>query len=267
MVVDGDANMTIGTYALSLERVSVMSYSKSYSENKFILAYKESSQLATPLARLMSPFESYVWISIAFLLMISILVILLTKKLPLRQRHFIIGGKLNRTPILNMINTLIGNAVSNPRMTQRQYFSIFARTLCILWLFFWVVVRNSYVGSLYGTLQNQQVASPYDTVEKVRMSKAKIYITGTATNLLEGFDDKRWIFHGFFFFFDIQLKKMKFSMKIRIHFFSFKTDSLSVTSILTTLWPGCPKLNGAVWFSRMIFLSTISIWCTKRHRV
>lgn len=192
MVVDGVANMTVGTYALSMERVNVMSYSKSYMQNAFIFAFKENAQLATPLARLMSPFQAFVWLSIAFLLIISILVILLTKKLSMQHRHFMIGGRMNRTPILNMINIVIGNVVSNPRMTQERYFGIFARTLCILWLLFWLVVRNSYQGSLYETLRSHRVNSPYDTIEKVRMSNAKIYITGTAINLLpEGFNSAR----------------------------------------------------------------------------
>lgn len=192
MVLDGDANMTVGTYALSVERVNAMAYTKSYSQTAFIFAFKESIELVTPLARLMSPFQDIVWISIAFLLIVSTFIILLTKKLSLRQRHFIIGGHINRTPILNMVNALIGNAISNPRMAHGQSFGVFSRTLCILWLFFWLVVRNSYQGSLYETLQNQRVKSPFDAVEKVRMSNANIYIISTAINLIpEGFNTER----------------------------------------------------------------------------
>lgn len=192
MVIDGDANMTVGTYALSMERVNLMSYSRSYTQNALIFAFKKNAQLTTPLARLMSPFQTFVWISIAFLLFISILVILLTKKLSMQHRHFMIGGQMNRTPILNMINMVIGNSIANPKMTQERHFGVFARTLCILWLFFWLIVRNSYQGSLYETLRGHRVESSYDTIEKVRMSTAKIYITGTANNLLpEGFNSAR----------------------------------------------------------------------------
>lgn len=192
MVIDGVANMTVGTYAFSIERVNVMSYSKSYTQNSLIFAFKQNAQLATPIARLMSPFQAFVWLSIAFLLTVSILVILLTKKLSMQHRHFMIGGRMNRTPILNMINIVIGNVVSNPRMTQGRYFGVFARTLCILWLFFWLVLRNSYQSSLYETLRSHRVDSSFDTIEKVRMANAKIYMTSTAANLLpEGFNSAR----------------------------------------------------------------------------
>lgn len=179
MVLDGTANLTVGSYALSLQRVNAMAYSKSYSQNSFIFAFKESVQLATPLARLMSPFQTNVWISITFLLIVSILVILLTKKLSMRQRHFIIGGQMNRTPILNMLNASIGNVIPNPMMTHGRSFGVFARTLSILWLFFWLIVRNTYQDSLYETLHSQRVKSPFDTIEKVKLSNVNIYIIST----------------------------------------------------------------------------------------
>lgn len=194
MVIDGDANMTIGTYALSPERINLMSHTKPYFQNLFIFAFRESDQLATPLARLMSPFQSSIWVAVAFLLSISILVILLTKRLPLRHRHFIIGGRMNRTPILNMMNSLIGNSISNPRMADGRSFCVFGRSLFALWLFFWLVVRNSYQGSLYQSLQSQRVKSPFDTVEKVRKSNVNIYITSTAVNLIpKEFSRQRYI--------------------------------------------------------------------------
>lgn len=180
--------MTIGTYALTMDRVNVMAYSQSYMKHAFIFAYAESTQLVTPLARLMAPFQGYVWLSIALLLAISVLVILLTKNLPKSQRHFIIGGRMNRTPILNMINAIIGNVISNPRMSHKMYFGTFARTLLILWIFLWLIIRNSYQGSMYEYLQSQRAQSPYDTVEKVRTSNVKINIISTAIELVpEGF--------------------------------------------------------------------------------
>lgn len=191
MVINEVANMTIGNFALSLDRVRTMSYTKSYCQNALKFVFKNSGE-TTPLAKLMSPFQTIVWISVAFLLSISILIILLTKNLSLRQRHFIIGGQMNRTPILNMMNALIGNAISNPKMTHLQTFGVFARTLLLLWLLFWLVVRNSYQGSLYDSLQSQRAKSPFDTVENVRMSSANIYVSNVGSGFIpENFNRKR----------------------------------------------------------------------------
>lgn len=169
-----------------------MSYTQSYLQNGFIFAFVQSTTPSAPMARLMAPFQDCVWISIAILLAISIFAILLSKRLSTRHRHFVIGGHMNRTPIVNMLSVLIGNTVSNPRMAHRQYFGVFARTLATLWLFFWLVVRNSYQGSLYKFFQSQQTISPFDTVEKVRISNVRINVINTAVGLIpDGFSENR----------------------------------------------------------------------------
>lgn len=190
-VVDGDANMTIAANAFTAERVSFMSHTKSYTENALVFAFTRSEILSTSLWRLMAPFQILVWISVFLLIAISMFLILLSKKLPSRQRHFIIGGRLNRTPIINLINVMIGNVIPNVRMA-RGHFGVFARSLTILWIFFWLIVRNSYQGALYGFFQTQRNNSPYDTVEKVRNSDVKINFIGPSWPLMpQGFNKKR----------------------------------------------------------------------------
>lgn len=184
--------MTVGTYAPSLERFMVMANTHSYIQSSFVFAFAQSTKNTTPMSRLLEPFQDNLWISIGILLIISMVIILLLKKLPERQRHFIIGGQVNRTPILNMWTALMGNVIPNPRMTQIQYFGVFARTLCLLWIFFWLVVRSSYESSLYEFLQSQRVKSPYDSIEKVRLSNVKIYIISTAVPFIpDVFDRER----------------------------------------------------------------------------
>ena len=190
--MDGDANMTVGTYTPSLERLHRMAHTHSYMQNSFVFAFAENVEYSSSIARLLQPFRYKLWTSIGILLSTSMVVILLSKKLPKKQRHFIIGGKMNRTPIMNMWNAIIGNVIPNPRMTQLKYFSSFARILCVLWIMFWLVVRNSYQGALYEFLQSQRVISTYDTIEKVRLSNARIHIISTAVSLIpDDFDRRR----------------------------------------------------------------------------
>lgn len=183
-VLMGNASMTMGSYALTAQRVAVMAHTKSYMQITFVFVFTRNMVVTTPLWRLLAPFQCLLWISIVALLSVSILVILLSRKLSTRQRHFLIGGRMNRTPILNMINVLIGSMIPNPRMMQQQYFGVFARTLAVLWILFWLIVRNSYQGSLYGFLQTQRNNSPYDTVNKIRDSDAKINVIGLSTGLI-----------------------------------------------------------------------------------
>lgn len=184
--------MTIGTYAMSCERIAVMSPSLSYMQHSFIFAFVESIETATPLAKLMAPFQNSLWISLLVLLIIAIIFILMSKKLTRRQRHFIIGGRRNRTPIMNMFSSLIGNTIPNQLMTKWSYFGTFARSLTIFWVFFWLVVRNAYQGQLYEHFQSQRVSSLYDKVEKVRNSTVKINVYTVALPFIPVyFDSKR----------------------------------------------------------------------------
>lgn len=151
-----------------------MSYTHSYVDQTIVFAFLESNVFVTPLTRLLKPLHEFVWISVLLLISVSVLIILLTKKLPPRQRHFIIGGRMNRTPILNMLSSLIGNSLGNPRMAQSVYFGTFARTLAMLWILFWLIVRNAYQGALYEHFESQRIKSLYDSIEKIENAYIRI---------------------------------------------------------------------------------------------
>lgn len=254
-VLDKDANMTTGSYAPTLARINAMAYTHAYSKSLFIFAFLESNQLATPLAKLMTPFQGSVWILIAFLVSFSIFAILMTKRLSTQQRHFIIGGRMNRTPVLNMMSVLIGNVISNPIiMEHEQYFGVFARSLFMLWIFFWLIVRSSYQGSLYESLQNQRAISLYDTVEKVRMSNVRIGITGTGLDLIpDGFDRNRYW---------ITLKRLPIEMNANP---SFATDLSHMNTIHLRFWTFYPAANIRGSSSLMMLRWVFSIQCKKFH--
>lgn len=174
--------MTIGNYAATPERDEVMAHSTYYTENVYVFAFLRDVVVSTPLWRLMAPFQLLVWISIAILLIVSIFIILALKKLSMNQRHFVVGGRLNRTPVLNLMNVIFGNVI--PNLENRRYFGVFARTLTIFWIFFWLIVRNSYQGGLYGYLHTKRNHSPYETVENVQKSNVIVNLVGTSGNYI-----------------------------------------------------------------------------------
>lgn len=172
----GEVNLTIGGYALSNERFLYFSPSNPYLQASMGFCYKETVEYL-PFTRLASPFRPRVWIVICILLLITILIILLTKKLNKKWRHFFIGGQMNRTPILNMWASLLGMSICNPRIANGRSLGTFARTLTLLWIILWFVIRNSYQGALYTYLQSHRLTSAYDTIEKVRASDCKVIST------------------------------------------------------------------------------------------
>lgn len=184
--------MTVGAYAASKNRVRYMAFSHPYIENAFVYVFLLPRNYSSSMWAIIAPFQQAIWFAIALLLIISIFVILLTKRLPKRHRHFFIGGQMNRTPILNMFHAIMGSTIPNPKMAHRKHFGVFVRTITILWILFWLVVRSSYEGSLFTFLQSQKISSQYDTVMKVDKSNVKVHILRTATGLISAdFDRSR----------------------------------------------------------------------------
>lgn len=183
--------MSIGGYGLNRPRVVSFSCSNPYLQASLGFCFKESDAYL-PFTRLTAPFTKYVWIMTSVLLILSIIIILLSKNLTQHWRHFIVGGRMNRTPILNMWSSVLGNPISNRRISNGgRSFGTFSRTLFILWIITWFVIRNSYQGSLYTYLQSHRYISPYDTTEKIRASDCKVLATPSALSLIANIIDRQ----------------------------------------------------------------------------
>lgn len=188
--MNGDVNVSIGGYGLNVPRSNIFLCTNPYLQASIGFAYKEIDAYL-PFTRLTAPLTIQVWMLILTLLIISIAIILLTKKLTRRWRHFIVGGRKNRTPILNMWATVLGIPIPNSQISNGgQFFGIFARTLALLWIILWFVIRNSYQASLYTYLQSHRVSTAYDTIEKIRTSNCKIFASPAAFNFIGGVIDR-----------------------------------------------------------------------------
>lgn len=183
-VLAGGANVTIGGYILSDERYSLFTPSNPYIQASMAFCYTEDLTYLS-FTGLTAPFTKGLWIVISVLLLAASVVILLTKKLNWKLRHFFIGGRRNRTPILNVWTSLLGNCIGNPRITYGYNYGTFARTLIILWIFLWFVIRSCYQGAFYTNLQTQQSTSPYDTIAKIRDSNCKIISSPSGYHIIQ----------------------------------------------------------------------------------
>lgn len=110
-VLDGEVNLTIGGTMLTKDHATFLAASDPVGQWSILFVFKKTNANVYSIVRLMSPFQINVWIIICGILIVVKILILLTKKLAPKCRHFIIGGRQNRTPILNMwavhtLNTL-----------------------------------------------------------------------------------------------------------------------------------------------------------------
>lgn len=168
-------NLTTGGFGASVILSKFFSLSFPYIQSSLGFAFREN-EIDSPLERFMAPFETDIWYIIGGILIISIVLILLTKKLSRQWRHFIIGGRRNRAPITNMWNTVLGGPIINRRMKNLKSFGTFARTLLLLWIMLWFVIRQGYQGTLYKFLQRHQYSTAYNTIDKITKSDCKVLV-------------------------------------------------------------------------------------------
>lgn len=170
----GGADVTFGGYMITYLRAAISSSTDPYVQSTLGFAYIKNEAHVLSIKRLLAPLKPIMWFAILTILFLSTFVILLTKKMTRKWRHFYIGGRMNRSPILNMWLSVLGKSIPNQRIANGQNFSNFARTLAILWMLMWLVIRSSYEGQLYTYLQRIRFEQDYDTVEKVKASNCKV---------------------------------------------------------------------------------------------
>lgn len=170
--------MTFGGVMLTLDRSKFLAPSNPVMSVSYGFAYKEDdvSIMNVSLNILTDPFQSNLWLILFLISSIATFLILSTKRLTRKWRHFYIGGRVNRSPILNMWIVVLGKGIANTRIANGQKIGTFARFLLIMSILFWFVVRSCYEGVLFSNFSNNRIESPYDTIKKVYQSKCKILI-------------------------------------------------------------------------------------------
>lgn len=187
--------MTISSYFDFVNRNSELFEGMDHLQLDMGFSFRNDLDLDTPLTRMFAPLRVYIWITTAAYICCAAIIILLTRNLSPIQRRFIIGGRINRTPIFNMICVALGGNIANPRMRYLRYFGTFSRTLTMVWMLSFLILRNAYQCSLYDFLHTQKVASPLDTIEGIKNSDVGIIIDRNGLSFMEQFFDReRYVF-------------------------------------------------------------------------
>ncbi|XP_037046524.1 glutamate receptor ionotropic, delta-2-like [Bradysia coprophila] len=187
MIVDQEANLTVGAYMRTPSRSHYMVPSESYIQVALGFAVLPSEDISTPMERILAPFTMHLWECTSLLVTLAVIIILITKTMTRRWRHFAIGGDVNRAPILNMWNSFLGGSIGNPMFATARYLSTFARTLLVIWSTGCLVLRGSYQGALYDFMQREDLSSPLDTISKINHSDCDLIVMSTATSSLDEF--------------------------------------------------------------------------------
>ncbi|KAG4073596.1 hypothetical protein HA402_000820 [Bradysia odoriphaga] len=187
MIVDQEANLTVGAYMRTPLRSHYMVPSESYIQVALGFAVLPSEDISTPMERILAPFTMHLWECTSIFVTLAVVIILITKTMNRRWRHFAIGGHVNRAPILNLWNSFLGGSIGNPMFATARYLSTFARTLLVIWSTGCLVLRGSYQGALYDFMQREDLSSPLDTISKINNSDCDLIVMSTATSSLDEF--------------------------------------------------------------------------------
>lgn len=189
--MEGRANMSIASYYDLASHHTHLLSGIGHVQVDLGFSYKNDFDRETPLARMFAPLQTVIWLSMAALISCAAIVILLMKHLNVRLRRFIIGGRVNRTPVFNMICVALGGNIANQRMRYLRHFGTFSRTLTMIWMLSFLILRNAYQCSLYDYLHTQKVVSPYDTFDGIRQSNTDILIEGNGVGFMSQFFDQK----------------------------------------------------------------------------
>lgn len=191
-LMDGKANMSIASYYdLASNHHNDLLPGIGHVQVDLGFSYKNDFDLETPLARMFAPLQPAIWMTIAALICCAAIIILLMKLMNVRLRQFIIGGRVNRTPVFNMICVALGGNIANQRMRYLRYFGTFSRTLTMIWMLSFLILRNAYQCSLYDYLHTQKVVSPYDTFGGIKESNTDILIESNGLDFMSQFFDRK----------------------------------------------------------------------------
>lgn len=153
---DGLANLTLGCFGLTNNRVKYMSMSFPYFQTPLLFIVPPGRPY-TSIEKFLQPMDQWIWYCLGAELFIGGFVIILLKYTKKRIRHFIIGRN-NRIPIFNMFAIFSGN--SSNYLPKRN----FSRTILMIWILSSLIIRAAYQDSLFHFMQKQTSVNKHYTL-------------------------------------------------------------------------------------------------------
>lgn len=174
LLYEGKANLSLGTFGQTLDRLQIMDMSFSYYQTPLVFTVPPGRSY-TPFEKLFKPFKYICWILIGVTFIFGYFGMILLKK---RYGNLFFG--LNKHPYLNMMNIFFGGSVQNLPIR------FILRIIVLIWILCAMILRNSYQGKLFNFLQLQKNYSSSFAIKRIIDEDLKIMITKSS---LHFFDD------------------------------------------------------------------------------
>ena len=188
MVLDGTVNSTIGTS--SELKFRLLSSSHAYYTSSLAWMVPPGREL-TSLNIIIKPFELDLWILVTAVFLISMLVVLVIKRCPIKTRNFIMGENV-ASPSLNIVKICLG--VTLVRTPTRN----FARTLLCISILYCIIIRCSYQGSLFKFMKMDNKEPIVNSFDEMLKRNYFFYMRHTSIEYVIKFPDVlkryRWSF-------------------------------------------------------------------------
>lgn len=162
MVINNEAEFTLGMYSITHRRSQFMTSSEQYFTVPFVLIIPPGRPF-TAFEKLFKPFQLGVWLLMLLAFVTASLVMTVIKFQSATIRDFVFGAG-NNSPYLNMVNAFLGGSMH--LLPGRN----FARSLLMMFVLFSLVKRTLYQGALFKFIQaddrNKEVQSVVELVER-----------------------------------------------------------------------------------------------------
>jgi hypothetical protein len=172
MVINGDADLTLGMYTITYLRSSFMTASEFYFSIPFILIVPPGVPF-TAFEKLFRPFELTVWLLLLLSFVSAAGVVTIVKTHSKSVRHFVFGQDIN-SPYLNILSVFLG--VSMPSLPGRN----FARSLLMSFLLFSIVKRTLYQGALFQFIQRDDRNKEIQTIDELVTKDFKVFMMASS---------------------------------------------------------------------------------------
>jgi hypothetical protein len=170
MIIKGEADFTIGKFALTSLRNVYMTPSMSYYSSPLIIVVPHGEPF-TSLEKLTKPFRETIWTLVMAILLIALSAIAILKwKFNGIVQNFVFGER-NASPYLNTLSVTLGGS-----LTQLPSGN-FARTILCIFMLYCLIVRNSYTGALYRFIRTDSLRKPtVDSIDEMVEKDFKFYM-------------------------------------------------------------------------------------------
>ncbi|XP_055615243.1 uncharacterized protein LOC129761543 [Toxorhynchites rutilus septentrionalis] len=179
MIQEEEVDFGISCLGISVARNEILKPGIAHYTTALVLAIPKGRPL-TAFEKLFRPFTAIIWWMITTMVVGAVIVISMIECKPVSVRDFVYGRGI-RTPYLNLIQVFLG--VGMHVLPTRN----FSRTLLFLWIYFCLVLRTLYQGSMFKYLQQNANLPPSRTLAEIDQTDAYFYVVESAERYYESF--------------------------------------------------------------------------------